>query len=273
MAREIYDEALCKSAFEHIARKLTRPLIMRYFENRGYAVGDKSDRSLVTDADIEIEREIRAFLSDAFPEFGVIGEELGAAGSDREYVWTIDPIDGTEAFVAGLPLFGTLLSIVRQTESGKRVPLLGAIYLPVQDRLIVGDRRQTLIDGRSIRMRAAARPEEARLILGDLSHIARTSPLHAETALLRIARCYRSAHTWGDCLGYLHMLEGKAHARVEANLGVDDIAPLEPIFLGAAGVASTWNGTPFSGALSALRALDEPAATAELHANLLESLR
>ena len=281
MTRESYNEARCKAAIEHMARAIVRPRILRYYGSDTLSISAKTDRSVVTQADIDIERGIRAFLSDEFACFGVIGEELGASHTDREHVWTIDPIDGTEAFVAGLPLFGTLLAIIHQTEAGARIPLLGAIYLPVQDRLIVGNGRQTTLDERATKMSAPAEPEHAQLILGDISKIAQTMPIQAQTALLTIARRFRSAHTWGDCLGYVNMLAGKAHARVEANLGIDDIAPLEPIFLGAGGMASTWDGKSFSKALSELRDLEDAsvsftsvcAVAPALHEELIESLR
>lgn len=281
MTRSSYDESRCKAAIEHMARAIVRPRAMRYYGSNALSISAKRDRSVVTQADVEIEREIRAFLSDEFAHFGVVGEELGASHTDREHVWTIDPIDGTEAFVAGLPLFGTLLAVIHQTEEGARIPLLGAIYLPVQDRLIVGNGRQTTLDGRETKMSAPAASEQAKLILGDIAKIAQTMPMQAQTGLFRMAQRFRSAHTWGDCLGYLNMLTGKAHARAETNLGIDDIAPLEPIFLGAGGRVSTWDGKSFSKRLSELRDLEDAsvsftsvcAVTPALHEELVESLK
>jgi inositol-phosphate phosphatase/L-galactose 1-phosphate phosphatase/histidinol-phosphatase len=275
-----YDESRCRSACEHIARGIVRPLVQRYYRAEGLAVDRKADHSVMTEADAAIEREIRAFLAQAFPSYGLIGEELGSVGSRNEYVWTIDPIDGTEAFIAGVPLFGTLLAVVQQTAAGARVPVLGAIYLPVQDRLVIGNCSEATIDDIPVRLCDEALAGQRRLILGDISTIARTTPHAAQSALLRIAQRFRSTQTWGDCLGYLNMLEGNAQARIEAGLGVDDIAPLEPIILGAGGAVSTWNGIFLADALSMLDDLADTSAsftcvaasTRELHRELVGGL-
>lgn len=275
---DIYDESRCRAACEHIAREIVRPLVQRHYRAAGLGIAHKADRSIVTDADAAIEVKIREFLAGAFPSYGVLGEELGAVGSDNALVWTIDPIDGTEAFVAGVPLFGTLLAVVRQRD-GERLPLLGAIYLPVQDRLAIGNRIETTIDGVRVRMGDAASPDQRRLILGDVSTIARKTP-EAWNGVAEAARRFRSAQTWGDCLGYVNMLEGRAHARAEAGLGVDDVAPIEPVVLGAGGAVSTWDGRTLSEALSALDDIADTsasftvaaAATGELHRTLVETL-
>ena len=110
-------------------------------------------------------------------------------------------------------------------------------------------------------------PPEARarfLILGDLSAIARTVSPHVQQRVLTVAGQFRTAQTWGDCLGYANLLEGKAHARIEAGLGVDDIAPIEPIILGAGGAVSTLDGTSLSDALSAMRDVTDRTASFSL---------
>lgn len=254
-----YDEAACHAAAEHIAQRIVRPLVQKHWQSASLPVSIKSNATIVTEADRAIEEAIRAYLGQDFPDYGVIGEELGAAGAEREYVWTIDPIDGTEAFVAGLPLFGTLLAVIEQTTSA-RLPVFGALYLPVQDRLVIGNRSVTTLDGVPVRMSAPAAADQKRMIFGDMAVIARKMPEQQRDNLWRLACGYRSAQSWGDCFGYVSMLTGRAHARVEAGLGVDDIAPLEPIVLGAGGVVTTLDGSALSSALSALARLDDPTA-------------
>lgn len=274
-----YDEAACRAAAEHIARRIVRPLVQQHWQAESLAVSIKSNATVVTEADRAIEEQIRAYLERAFPGYGLLGEELGAVGADREYVWTIDPIDGTEAFVAGLSLFGTLLAVIEQTPTA-RVPVFGALYLPVQDRLVIGNRSVTTLDGIPVRMSAPAAAGQQRMIFGDMAVIARKMPERQRDNLWRLARDYRSAQSWGDCFGYVSMLTGRAHARVEAGLGVDDIAPLEPIVLGAGGAVTALDGTPLSKALSALPRLDDPASsfgivcavTVELHGEVMRAL-
>jgi myo-inositol-1(or 4)-monophosphatase len=253
-----YDEAACRAAAQHIAQRIVRPLVQKHWQAASLPVSIKSNATVVTEADRAIEQQIRAYLEQAFPGYGLIGEELGATGTDREYVWTIDPIDGTEAFVAGLPLFGTLLAVIEQTATA-RAPVFGALYLPVQDRLVIGNRSVTTLDGRPVRMSAPATPAQKRMIFGDMAVIARKMPERQRDNLWRLARDYPSAQSWGDCFGYVSMLTGRAHARVEAGLGVDDIAPLEPIVLGAGGTVTTLDGMSLSDALSKLPRLDEAA--------------
>jgi myo-inositol-1(or 4)-monophosphatase len=261
MSDTLYDEERCRRACDHIARAIVRPLALRYYADRALETRAKHDGSIVTDADSAIEREVRGFLHETFPRFGQVGEELPPVGTRNEYVWTIDPLDGTEAFAAGLPLFGTLLAVVKQQRDGKRVPILGAMYLPCQDTLVIGTRSETTLNGTIVRMRAPPPRAAQRLVLGDVAAIAKNTTPDAQETMLRIARQFRSAQTWGDCLGYVHMLEGRAHARIEAGLGIDDIAPLEPIVLGAGGVVSLLDGTSLSEALSALPDLGDSGAT------------
>ncbi|MBX0326653.1 inositol monophosphatase [Oscillochloris sp. ZM17-4] len=101
-------------------------LARRYFNN--VARQRKADRSWVTQADVEVETMLRERIAARHPEHGVMGEEQGVGAIDREYVWSIDPIDGTGAFVAGLPLWCVSIGLMRR---GK--PCLGVIYLPILD--------------------------------------------------------------------------------------------------------------------------------------------
>ena len=264
MTKLEYDATRCRSACEHVARQIVRPLVTRYYMSDALATRAKCDRSIVTDADEAIEREIRAFLDHAFPDFGLLGEELPPVRIASEYIWTIDPLDGTEAFAAGIPLFGTLLAVIRQSPDGSRTPLLGAIYMPLQDLLIIGTRSETTMNGRIVRLPAPPEAHARFLIVGDLSAIARTVSPDVQQRVLTVAGQFRTAQTWGDCLGYANLLEGKAHARIEAGLGVDDIAPIEPIILGAGGAVSTLDGTSLSDALSAMRDVTDRTASFSL---------
>jgi fructose-1,6-bisphosphatase/inositol monophosphatase family enzyme len=273
MTKLEYDATRCRCACEHVARRIVRPLVARYYMSDALSARAKSDRSIVTAADGAIEQDIRGFLDDAFPGFGLLGEELPPVRIASEYIWTIDPLDGTEAFAAGIPLFGTLLAVIRQSRDGARTPLLGAIYMPLHDLLIIGTRSQTTMNGRIVRMSSPPETRAQLLILGDLSAIARTLSPDVQQRVLTVARQFRAAQTWGDCFGYASLLEGKAHARIEAGLGVDDIAPIEPIILGAGGAVSTLDGTSLSEALSGMRDVTDRNASFSLVCASTEALQ
>jgi myo-inositol-1(or 4)-monophosphatase len=101
-------------------------LARRYFNN--VARQRKADRSWVTQADIEVEQLLRERIAARHPEHGVMGEEQGVGEIDREFVWALDPIDGTGAFVAGLPIWCVSIGLLRRGQ-----PYLGVIYLPILD--------------------------------------------------------------------------------------------------------------------------------------------
>ncbi len=275
----LYDESRCIAACKHIARGIVWPLLQRESCDHP-SFRQKDDASVVTDADLAIEQAIRAFLGDAFPDFGLLGQEYGATRSEAEYVWTIDPLDGTEAYIAGVPLFGTLLAVLRQAD-GSRTPVLGAAYLPVQDQLMLGNRLRTTIDGRSVRVPRFATGAHKTLTVGNLSRLANRLPAQDYDGLLRLAGRFDSTQTWGDCLGYFNLIEGRSHLHVDAGLGIEDIAPLEPIILGAGGSITTVDGELLSSVLSGLDDVGDvspsfnvlAAADGNLHRELLVALR
>ncbi|NTV64445.1 MAG: inositol monophosphatase [Oscillochloris sp.] len=101
-------------------------LARRYFNN--VARQHKADSTWVTQADLEVEQLLRERIAASYPEHGVMGEEQGIGAIEREYVWSLDPLDGTGAFVAGLPIWGVSIGLLR-----RGVPYLGVIYLPILD--------------------------------------------------------------------------------------------------------------------------------------------
>ena len=97
---------------EHAGRltAISRPILRRYYRQK-LDIIDKADESPVTRADRECEAAIRQAINAAFPDHGIIGEEYGAERADAEFVWVLDPLDGTRAFITGRPTFGTLIAL------------------------------------------------------------------------------------------------------------------------------------------------------------------
>ena len=114
------------------------PVVQRYFRSLDLVVEQKADVSPVTLADQTIERLWRELIEKTYPDHGIIGEEEAATGADREFVWVLDPIDGTRAFVGGFPMFTNLFALLHQGR-----PLFSGICVPVTQECWLG----SVLDG------------------------------------------------------------------------------------------------------------------------------
>lgn len=211
---------------------------IRPWFRKPFLIETKQDFSPVTVADRAAEAAIRQLLDSHRPDDGVIGEEYGEDRPEAARVWVLDPIDGTRAFVAGRPLFGTLIALL---EDG--VPILGVI-----DQCIAGDRwlgaagEPTLCNGHPAHVR----------LCGDLgaAHLATTSP-HAFPpgdfpAFERVRQAARDTLYGGDCHNYGLVASGHLDLVVESGLKLHDWAALVPVITGAGGVMSGWDGAPLA---------------------------
>lgn len=211
---------------------------IRPWFRRPFLVETKADFSPVTAADREAEAAIRRLLDEHRPHDGVIGEEYGDDRPDAARVWVLDPIDGTRAFVAGRPLFGTLIALLEDGE-----PVLGII-----DQCIIGDRwlaapgQPTLFNGQRSHVRRCEGLAEAR--------IGTTSPHAFPPADFGAFEAFRSGVGdvlyGGDCHNYGLVAAGHLDAVVEAGLKLHDWAALVPIITGAGGVMTDWQGAPLT---------------------------
>lgn len=220
-------------ALAHQLADAARPIAARYFRT-GITVDDKSDLSPVTIADREAETAMRELLDRHVPDHGVFGEEHGAVRTDAEYVWVLDPIDGTKAFITGLPLFGTLIGLFHRSK-----PVLGIIDQPIlQERWLGIDGERSSLNGKPISVRACASVANA--------YMYSTAPAmfaggHARShqALTEKVKLFR----WGgDCYAYGLLAAGHVDLVVEADLKLYDYAALIPIITGAGGIITDWKG-------------------------------
>ena len=211
--------------------------IRPYFRQR-IAIDTKADASPVTIADREAEQSIRALLADARPNDGIIGEELGNENTDAEFVWVIDPIDGTKSFITGRPIFGTLIALMRNGS-----PLLGVIDQPIARERWIGLRGEgTTLNGASVSVRDC--PSLADATIGT------TAPDLFEGAGIeswqRAATEARHAVYGGDCYTYAQVAGGLVDAVVEAGLQTYDFAALAPVVEEAGGIVTDWQGKPLT---------------------------
>ena len=210
-----------------------RPIAARYFRTQ-VAIDDKTDNSPVTIADREAETAMRDLLTRHVPEHGVFGEEHGAVRTDAEYVWVLDPIDGTKAFITGLPIFGTLVALLHR---GK--PVLGIIDQPIlKERWLGVDGQRSTFNGQPISVRAC--PSLANAYMYSTAPImfpgAYEKPHEALTKKVKLFR-------WGgDCYAYGLLASGHVDLVVEASLKLYDFAALVPVVKGAGGLITDWRG-------------------------------
>ena len=191
----------------------------------------------VTEADIAAERAIRETLTTAYPDHGVIGEELGVMRAEAEYCWIIDPIDGTRAFIMGQPLWGTLIGLLAHGR-----PVLG-----IMDQPFTGERFWSSEDcsffrhngaTKTIRTRACETLGQALLATTSTDFFAAEE--HRRFAALTDA--VRLRRFGGDCYNYCLLAMGHIDLVAEAGLKPFDILPLIPIVERAGGVVSSWEG-------------------------------
>lgn len=233
-------------------------IIKPYFFNPALEVEMKANETPVTIADRNAEERLRALISDKYPQHGIIGEEFGSENSDAEFVWVLDPIDGTISFASGCPLFGTLICLLH---NGR--PLVGAINLPALDQLCIGDGRRTTVNGRPVRMRETRELSAATLLTTDYLNIAQYQDRAAFEALSEKTRVTR---TWGDCYGYFLLASGWADIMVDPIMNAWDLLALVPVIEGAGGVISGWQGDDAVSATSCV------AANRHLHGAVIDIL-
>jgi histidinol phosphatase-like enzyme (inositol monophosphatase family) len=208
--------------------------IRPHFGRADLAVELKADQSPVTAADRGAEQLLRSLIGKKFPNHGIIGEEFGSENADAEFVWVLDPIDGTKSFITGVPLWGTLIALLHNG-----VPVLGGIHQPILHQLMVGDGTTTTLNGRAVRLRPTASLAAATLLTSDTHNLAQYQNGPACGRLIGQVKLFR---TWGDCYGYLLLAGGWADVMLDPIMNSWDIQALVPVICGAGGVITDWRG-------------------------------
>jgi histidinol phosphatase-like enzyme (inositol monophosphatase family) len=219
-------------------------LIRPYFGRADLHIDLKADQSIVTQADRDAEALMREAIRRRFPDHGLLGEEYGEDRPDAEFVWVLDPIDGTISFASASPLFGTLIALLH-----KGSPVLGCIHQPVLRQLCLGDNQHTTLNGTRVQVRSTTRLSEATLLVTDLLDVGKYQDKGAFESLMREVKLVR---TWGDCYGYLLLASGHADVMCDPIMNPWDIAALVPIVRGAGGTITDWQGRDAVGAKSTL---------------------
>ncbi|MGH9769832.1 MAG: inositol monophosphatase family protein [Blastocatellia bacterium] len=210
--------------------------IIRRYYNSPLEVELKADQSPVTRADREVEIFLRESLEKRFPDFSILGEEFGETNKSSAYRWIIDPIDGTKSFVLKTPLFGTMIALERDG-----APVLGSIYLPIQDHHLIGSAETgTFLNGARCHVSDTSRLSEATALLTDPRVLIDGAE---RERVVRLCRNVRLVRGLGDCYGYYLVARGLADVMIEpAALKYYDVAPMPPILEGAGGTFTTLSG-------------------------------
>lgn len=208
-------------------------IIKKYFRT-SLNIESKSDYSPVTIADKLAEEKMREIITKEFPLHGIIGEEFGSFNSDAEYVWVLDPIDGTKSFISGALSFGTLIALLKH---GK--PIIGVINHPILNEFLIGDNQDCLLNDSKVEMRNCNSINEATLLTTDYLNIAKYQNQYMFDELIKMVKLYRN---WGDCYGYYLLATGYADIMIDPIMSVWDSMALIPIINGAGGTITDYNG-------------------------------
>jgi histidinol phosphatase-like enzyme (inositol monophosphatase family) len=194
----------------------------------------KDDSSPVTAVDEAIEDRLRDMIAREYPDHGIVGEERGAARTESDHVWVLDPIDGTLAFLAGIPVFGTLIALIRGG-----APAIGVIDLPATGARWVGCQgKPTTHNGVAVRTHACAELSTALL--------STSNPDFYGAAEFEAFERLKSAVRWtvygGSCLAYAQVASGRIDLGIDTALDPVDYCALVPVIRGAGGTITDWQG-------------------------------
>jgi myo-inositol-1(or 4)-monophosphatase len=197
------------------------------------------DLDPVTEADRAAEAVMRRMIKQNFPQHGIVGEEFGSESEDAEYVWVLDPIDGTKSFIAGMPIWGTLIALMH-----RGAPVFGMMHQPYIGERFSGDNGEATYQGpsgkRKLSTRRCASLADATLFT--------TSPklmkLEDRAIFERVESEVRLSRYGGDCYAYCMLAAGHLDLVIETELKPYDVAALVPIIAGAGGIMTTWEGKP-----------------------------
>jgi len=242
---------------------VARQTIVPYFRSQ-MSVNEKPTRSPtgqpVTEADLETETAMRNLITKYFPDHGIIGEEFATVNPDADLCWVLDPIDGTRAFIAGLPMFGTLIGLGLR---GK--PMLGVLDQPILKERFIGVGNQSTFNGKTIRTRKCHKLTDAVYSITDPRMMAGSAQQAALKNLMRITQVTQFG---GNCYAYGMLAAGSIDLITENDIKPWDIFALIPIIRGAGGTVTSWSGQAAETSPHVLACGD-----GRLHADVLKYLR
>jgi histidinol phosphatase-like enzyme (inositol monophosphatase family) len=217
--------------------RLAGRLILSHFDTP-IAVEQKQDQSPVTVADRGAEELIRGRIERAFPDHNIVGEEFGGSIREDRLNWIIDPIDGTQSFIHGVPIFGSLLALLHGRE-----PIVGVISFPALQTMAWGATGLGAFqDGRRIFARSTSQLQDATLLctsVGLMTDFDQANRWERLRKACRVDRC------WGDCYGHFLVASGRADIMCDVDVKEYDVLPLIPVLKEAGAEMRMLDGGPF----------------------------
>lgn len=212
-------------------------ITLRYFQT-DIIPDQKADASPVTIADRETEAFLREAIAHRYPDHAILGEEAGTSGkADADWRWILDPIDGTKAYIRGVPIYGVMIGILYQGE-----PVIGVVNMPALGEVVyAGKGLGCWWNGRPCRVSSTSRLADSLLLTTSTTSSARDQRKATFERLRTAAKMFR---TWGDCYGYLLVATGRAEVMIDPVMNVWDAAALLPILQEAGGTFTDWRGNP-----------------------------
>jgi histidinol-phosphatase len=236
--------------------------VIRHYYNTGVKISLKQDASPVTVADIESERAIIGVIERAFPAHGFFGEETGRHKADAEYLWLIDPIDGTKSFIRGTPFFSTQIALMRR---GQLIAGISNAFM-FDELACAAPGEGAWLNGGALKVSTVKTLDEATLSVGNITGLASSSSWPALGGLVQSINRFRG---YGDFLHYHLLAAGKLDCVIETGLSILDIAALAVIVREAGGVFTDLSGRDLDINSKSVLA----AATPELHSIVLNRLK
>jgi myo-inositol-1(or 4)-monophosphatase len=177
---------------------------------------------------------MRELINKEFPMHGIIGEEFGNYNPDAEYVWVLDPIDGTKSFISGALSFGTLIALLKNGN-----PIIGVINHPILNEFLIGNNATCLLNNNKVMFRDCNKISESTLLTTDYLNISKYQNKNGFDNLISKVKLYRN---WGDCYGYYLLATGYADIMVDPVMSIWDSMALIPIINGAGGMITDYQG-------------------------------
>jgi histidinol phosphatase-like enzyme (inositol monophosphatase family) len=217
---------------------------LRYFRRPDLVIEKKADQTPVTVADRFAEQLLRERIGERFPNDGIVGEEFGTVSGTSGFDWALDPIDGTKSFIHGVPLYTTLVAVLRDAK-----PQVGVIHAPAAGETVYASAGggcwylgETGAKPRQARVSNVSKLADSLLLTTEIRTFTEGRARDAMEVFTRLERAARLTRTWGDGYGYLMVATGRAEVMVDPELDLWDLAALQPVIEEAGGTFTDWQG-------------------------------